>query len=328
MMKTDGSPDATIRRLRDDGLEIAGSLRLSESANYWSLRHVPSFLRVGSDTEMYERLASLNTATYSTMGFALRNLEDIKRLFGRPRQVKKIRRADTRDAAGLALSGAFFADQPEREAAFYAFVTNVSGALDSFSGEAALLLNLPFSIWYAKFTKLCDVLREPDAETLGEVGARMSRELAHVVLRRYVDMEGCTADWHPQLQQYRHAAVHRPHSLWCGEFRRIDGTLFKLDSYLVLDTFSKPSDVLPYSWLGAVSDERAQDIIHRFQQQPVEEYCCWVFEHVRNLLSDAYVALVAAFEERSESPTLLRNDPAVLLRRGPHQARTRFTGIR
>lgn len=210
----EGTLDATILHLRARGLDICGSIRLSSLAGNWARRSAPAFLKRGEDIEMFERLGSLNTATYRKMGEAEFHLGEVKDVFGRDYGPQGTTGAhDPKSIIRLVLS-AYLADEIERNAAFDCFLTALSSALDSLAGEAALLLNLNYSIWNAHFANLVTVLRRWESPEQATPEAELLRILRELIIERFLDVGGNLADWLSNSCSF--AMLQRIDPIFCG----------------------------------------------------------------------------------------------------------------
>jgi hypothetical protein len=323
----EGTLDATIRQLRVSGLDLRGSIKLSNLAGNWARRSAPAFLKRGDDIEMFERLGSLNTATYRKLGQARSHLREVRDVFGRDYGPTADPGTQNSESTFQLSLDAYLVDEIERSAAFDCFLTALSSALDSLAGEAALLLNLGYSIWSAHFTTLVTALRrwEPTEQAGPEV--EFTRRLKELVIGRFLDVGGSLADWFEQFLQFRHAAAHRPHLLWSVDVSQLRGHKFRFEHHLCLDTFARPSDVLIYPDEGHITYERANRTRAKFQRQSVSEYCEWLFLHVLDMVKRTYDILADVYKDRKAHPDNLRNDPDVLLLRSKHQQPTRFQGL-
>jgi hypothetical protein len=325
MLATDGVPDALVRLLRNQGLDIPGSFRLAALSGYWSSAKTPQFLKDGPNDEMCERLGMLNVATYRKLGQAKYFLSKTKEAFGKvyPHQFGQNVAAKENLAAIVRWCSL---DEIERQAVFDAFTTSLVSALDSLACEACLVLGLKDSIWFMQFSTLEEEMRSSRSASRTSVRDSYLQRLADTVLDKHVDMAGEQAGWLDQLRQCRHLAAHRPSRMWYANAQVAEDSVL-WEYHLAIDPVALPSSVMPGPSATGVSQTGASRIVDEFLPCTVQEYCAWAFDKVVNLTSDAYNVLAHVYSERSNNPSALVNDKSVLRRRSSHHRRTQFRGI-
>ncbi len=322
----DGRPDALVRLLKDQGLDIPGSFRFAALSDYWFRATAPQFLKDGQNDEMYERLGTLNIATYRKLGQARHFLLKTEDVFGKV--FRQQFGANVPEQQKMATIVRWYSqDEIERQAVFDAFATSLVSALDSLACEACLVLGLEHSIWRMQFTTLVTDMRSSRGASQMSVRDSYLQRLADIVLDKQVDTTGEQAEWLDQLLQYRHMAAHRPSRMWYVHCRQDTISSFELKCRPAFDTYALPSSVVPGPGATGVSQTEAERIANEFLPSTVQEYCAWAFEKVVNLTSDAYDVLAYVYNERANNPSALVNDGSVLLRQLSHQRRTQFRGI-
>jgi len=325
MLAKDGVPDALVRILKDQGLDIPGSLRFAALSDFWLSAKAPLFLKDGQNDEMYERLGMLNIATYRKLGQAKHFLSKTNEVFGKAYSHQFGQNVAAKENLA-AIVRSCSQDEIERQAVFDAFATSLASALDSLACEACLVLGLGHSIWRMQFTTLLEDMRSSRSASQTSVRDSYLQRLGDTVLDKHVDTTRDQAEWLDQLLQYRHLAAHRPCRMWYPN-AQVDEDSVLWEYHLAIYTFALPSSVMPGPSATGVSQTEASRIASEFLPCTVQEYCVWAFDRVVSLTSDAYDVLARVYEERVNNPSAFVNDPSVLLRRSSHQRRTQFRGI-